>query len=116
MFLILCSLSVVYLYRPYMFLSREGDGCSGMRHARFTISAAFLAWGGHAINVCCTHHICGVSRCWGCRVEPVPGFDFDCLCRNNTTYSLHHCRPSDRIWRWCGSNVQYNIYSHCADF
>jgi len=28
-----------------------------------------------AINLCCTHHICGVSWCRGCRVERVPSFE-----------------------------------------
>jgi len=28
-----------------------------------------------AINLCCTHHICGVSWYRGCRVERVPGFE-----------------------------------------
>jgi len=46
-----------------------------MRRALFAISAAFLAQGGLAINLCCTHHICGVSWCRACRVERVPGFD-----------------------------------------
>jgi len=46
-----------------------------MRRAHFAISAAFLALGGLTINLCCTHHICGVGWCRGCRVERVLGFD-----------------------------------------
>jgi len=62
MFVIRCLLvSTVYV-------SFKRGGCSGMRRARFAISAAFLARGGLAINLCYTHHICGVSWCRGCRV------------------------------------------------
>jgi len=49
--------------------------CRGMPRAPFAISAAFLAEGGLAINLCCTHHNCRVSWCRACRVELVPGFD-----------------------------------------
>jgi len=46
-----------------------------MHHTRFAISAAFLACGGSLSTFGCTHHIYGVSRCRGCRVERVPGFE-----------------------------------------
>jgi len=110
MFVIRCLL----VSTLYVFFKR--GGCSGMRCVRFEISAAFLAWGGLAINLCCTHDICGVSWCRGCRVEGVPGFD----CTRVLTltvcavtiqlFLIHICKADTLCWQQSGFLYNLGIF------